>query len=973
MISHEVRKNSFVRRSMNTATAFVAGAAGMLAQLIWARILVQWFGTSSLTIATALAASLAGLAIGAFIFRDPSSAVSKCLGRAGKRPSWLLLLAGVGLLEGLVLYQMDHWFLPFILSVASSKAALITTATLTLVPLNIALGGVLPTLIESDATESTISVGTLYGAETLGGAAGALLAGFWMIQNIGLAATLLIAALIAILVGATAILCSASDQTDRETSDTNELSDESSPQKTSDGRRSTIFAAIFLAGIASLSMEIIWQRALILLVGTDTHSYMIVAVSFLVGVAMGSFLCGWLGTRRQVNLFSYLQLGVAFTSLVAMAVFCELASGDGQRWLMEAATNFEVVSKRFVTSFALLILPSCLTGASFPAAVAMLNLSERENANATGRTYATIASGNIVGVVATGYFLIPVLGLQTSLIVLAGVAATAAGLTTSRWSPSFSLCGLAVFVAGGYFWTTQQPLGLAELATNQHIAFYREGPVATVGVVTKEDETNAGVVSRRMVVDGIVIGENIGGVDEKQKMLAHLPLLIHAMSNPSSNPDSVSNRDSVSKLNAISIGLGTGILAGELATQTSVEHVSCVELSPAVIDASKLFVDDNHDLASLPNATIVQGDGIHFLRRSEETYDCIVSDGKSRPGHAGNVAFFSSDYYRLAGKRLVAQGTFVQWASLDGSLEEVQTIIKTFTSEFEYSYAALAAPDSIYLVGRKSPIRWDEKACDDYLKNAVSLAPYGWRTSDDIRSMAWLDTHEITTSLPPELAVNSLNKPALERFALDIHHPESRQHKTNNLTFLESCLSDELISTSMFDGEPSENATEIRDACLSLVQAAKALADPTQIDLTKSAELHQQALRTFPRLTRGIHLANRLLEQAEELSTSIPAAELANLLKRAASLVPTDVELQQTIGKALIDRKQFDSAAGCFHRVTGLQPDDVQAHVSFARCLIELRKPRAAVRPLTTALKLQPDHEQAKQLLKIISTPRAFP
>ena len=957
-------KQPFVLRCVSTAIALAAGAVGMLAQLVWARILIQWFGTSSLTIATALAASLAGLAIGAFIFRRSTAPSVSWLGRPAKRSGWLLLLAGLGVFEGLFLFVAGDAVRPFILSTLPGTAALIVTGIVVLIPLNIMLGGILPTLVQSSATGSTKTVGKLYAAETLGGAAGALLAGFWLIQSVGLTVTLFAAALIAISVGATAVFLLKSDQFDQEANHSSELAAVKTIAPTQTTRTSVaIFAAIFLAGVASLSMEIIWQRALILLVGTDTHSYMIVAVSFLVGVALGSWVCGWSTPQRRPNLFSFLQLGVAFSSIVSMVVFCGLVSGEGQRWLMGATSGFEVVGKRFLACFGLLILPSCLTGASFPAAVSMLIQSGSTTADATGRTYATIAAGNIAGVILVGFLVIPIAGLQISMIVLVSIAVASAGFAITRWSPSFSIASLAVWLAAGYLVATQQPIGLMELSPNQSIAFYREGPVATVSVVVEEDEASTDIASRRMVVDGIVIGENLGGVDEKQKMLAHLPLLIHAMSNP----------EPPQKLNAISIGLGTGILAGELAIQPSIEHVTCVELSPAVIEASEIFSQDNHDLTSLPNATIIQGDGIYFLRRTAKSYDCVVSDGKSRPGHAGNVGFFSSEYYRVAGERLSTSGTFVQWVSLDGSLREVQTILKTFAAEFDYAYAALAPPDSIYLVGRKLPIQWNENACDDYLAKAKSLHPYGWRTSDDIRSMAWLDIHEIAALLPDQVTVNSLDRPVLERFALDIHGPEARQHKIRNLTFLESCLKDSITSTSLFDGDPNENASEIREACSLLVQAGMHTANLFDMDLASAAELHQQALKTLPNSSRGVQLAGRMLEQAEELSESLTMAELGKLLQRTASVVPADAELQLLIGNALIDRKQFSNAAGCFYRASRLQPDNAQAHVSFARCLVELGKPRGAIRPLTTALKLQPDHKQALQLLRIAKGQTAFP
>ncbi len=953
----------------------------MLAQLIWVRVLVQWFGTSAITIASALAASLAGLAIGAYGFRRSSKGLGTWLGPAARRPGWLLLIAGIGVMEGLVLLFIPDKFLWAIRSGLTPAVGLLATATLALIPLNIALGGVLPTLIDSAATRSTKSVGVLYGAETLGGATGALVAGFWLIQCFGLIGTLFTAGMVGIVLGAAAVFWPSSESGGpgevrmdaNTTSDENagSTSDENSTSATSRAWRIRIVAAVLIAGVASLSMEIVWQRALILLVGTDTHSYMIVAVSYLVGVALGSYLCGWFASTNRANLFCVLQLAVALTSLVALALFCKIASADGQTWLINASTGAEVIGKRFLASFGLLILPSCLTGASFPAAVSMLVRSGNTSAEATGKAYAMIAVGNVVGVLLVGFLLIPIAGLQNSLIVLAGIAIVSAGLAASAWNLKFVLANVLVLATGCYLFMAQQPIGLNDLPVDQSVSCYREGPVNTVGVIVDNGQPIGGVIPKRMVVDGIVIGENIGGVDEKQQMLAHLPLLIHSMS----------GRESNEQLHAISIGLGTGILAGEMAAQPSVKHVTCVELSPAVIDASKCFSSDNHQLATRSNATIVLGDGIHFLRQTDDLYDCIVSDGKSRPGHAGNVAFFSSDYYRIAAQRLTESGTFAQWVSLEGSADEVQTILKTFAQQFEHAYVTIAPPDSIYLIGRHDPIRWNEERCDNYLQTAGSLFPYGWRTSDDIRSLAWLDAKELAASLRDDVGVNSLNRPLLEQFALDIYAPDARYHKLHNLMFFEERLSatsgveanNHSVRSLMFQGDANENLLGIRDACLNLVLAAKVLADPVNVDLSKAAAYQQQALRDLPRSSRGINLADRILEQADQLGRSISPDELAALLKQAASLVPVDAQLQMMIGTTLANRKQFDSAAGCFYRASKLQPDNVKPLVEFARCLIELKKFRAAMRPLKTALKLQPDDKRARQLLQTAKEYSTFP
>lgn len=80
-----------------------------------------------------------------------------------------------------------------------------------------------------------------------------------------------------------------------------------------------------------------------------------------------------------------------------------------------------------------------------------------------------------------------------------------------------------------------------------------------------------------MAVDGITIGQSHAGVDRKQQFLAHVPFLLE--------PGPLRK--------VLSIGLGTGILIGEVAKHPGVERIECVELSPPVIEGARLFAEQN--------------------------------------------------------------------------------------------------------------------------------------------------------------------------------------------------------------------------------------------------------------------------------------------------------------------------------------------------------------------------------------------
>lgn len=56
-----------------------------------------------------------------------------------------------------------------------------------------------------------------------------------------------------------------------------------------------------LSGIASLALEVIWTRVLVLVFGTSTYAFATMLSTFLVGMALGSFLARPAGRLRSVG------------------------------------------------------------------------------------------------------------------------------------------------------------------------------------------------------------------------------------------------------------------------------------------------------------------------------------------------------------------------------------------------------------------------------------------------------------------------------------------------------------------------------------------------------------------------------------------------------------------------------------------------------------------------------------------------
>ena len=887
----------------------VTGLVAMVAQMVWYRYASQVLGQSALTVAAVVATALAGLAIGNW------------WGGKHARLSAGWCVAGMGVT--VLLAQAFFYSLPSIEPLLNGTHVGWTVVVVApLLVINFFAGAVFPRLLRSE--KSSPVVGRLSAIETLGGCGGALFTGCFAMQNFGLMPTLAGSGLLALIVGVCVRKGSRGDADSSADTQT-----EKSPIEL------TILAAVCVSGVASLGMEVVWQRLLILIVGTDTFSYAIVVTSFLMGIALGAAVSSvWLRMRPAVtsktrlNTVATLQVLVAITSLIVLMAVIYFASGTGQAWTSNALLGYDApLLKRLLLCGGLLVVPTALQGALFPLVVDAVANKQSDLTAPVGKIYGMLALGNVVGILVCGFFLIPLFGLQVSVTILAVVSTIAAWLFTPE-KISNALFGLTIVMFGlcSHRLLFKDAIGLAIDPEQTSKFYYREGPAHTVSVLADKNNLH----HRRMTVDGIVIGQSGKNAEEKQLMLAHLPALLNYKSHPVEN--------------VAVIGLGSGLLSGEIAAIDGVKSVNTIELSPAVIEASEYFAD-LWPPNTVAKTKVTQADGIHWLSKNgddSQPLDAIISDGKSRPGHVGNAAFFSSDYYHRAADRLSPHGKFVQWYSLDGAVSETKTVLKTFAESFPHARVAIAAPDSIYLVGSQQPIEMDSEDADAYLKleTSKSLNVYHWRSADDLRSMVWLrlgpDFDTLSTA-----TTNSLNRPILEQFSFDFRSATLTNNKIQNLELLKSLINSQKESAGLFadDTQPKSKivagATHLLDAFIVVLQREQRWLD-------RAAAKLKPALKVLPKLHRGALLSSSYLVVAEMAASQNDIQKEITMLDRAGPLSPSDYSMQMKIGQRLLDLDAADSALPHFLNAVASQPNSGAANKGAAIALIEMQKLESA-------------------------------
>src|SRR6266851_3570141 len=864
-----MRPMSNSRRIATYALFFASGGAGLVYEVVWSRLLRDVFGITAYAVAAVLATFLGGLALGAWL-----------LGRQVDRTPRPLRLYGFMEIGVGVAALLGTLVLPAIEPLNDAAAARwppgspilllvrVLIASLVVLPPTVLMGATLPA-ITRDVVARLGKVGTevsaLYALNTAGAVAGCLVAGFVLIRALGVHPTLWIAVAVNVAVG--------------------------------------------LSGSMTLALEVIWTRVLVLVVGSSTHAFVTMLSAFLVGIALGSAAARVFLDRLKDprGAFGWVQVGIVVATLGTIPSMNALVV-HAQQWMFALEGRWLALSfGRFAIAFAIMLVPTFLVGMVFPIA-GVLHVRRAGSVGADlGRVYGALTLGNIAGALLAALVLLPWAGMQRAILIATGASVMSAawGVLPGLRAPR-SWFRIATALAAAALWLgllarwRPQPFVSVEEAPGDAVLFYQEGLVSTVKVVQRAADARQLV----MLVDGVRIGQSSAGIDNKQQVLAHFPFLLR----PGKPPSRV-----------LSIGLGTGILIGEVARHPGVQLIECVELSPSVIEGAAQFTAYNFDVLHDPRVRIIQDDGINFLARAPGRYDAIISDGKSRLGQAGNALFYAQEYYRNARRHLAPGGLMVQWMPLEEVPEDLRIIVRTFMREFPHAYLFLAH-DSAFLVGMEEPLAVDLPALQREMDApaAVDLRRYGWRDAAEVATLLVADREAAGSWLAHEDSINSLEHPVLEFYSARALAQSSLVRRGDNAAAIAAIPQEKRTVKLTGEGAPASQARA--RALANLLSALHGLGHPDAHDPNEPA---------------------RLLVQAAD--DGAPAGVIRSWASAALKAWPEGVNAHLQLGRAWAMRGEIREAASEFNKALQLNPDSGTAHRSLAQLLRDIGDPYQAI------------------------------
>jgi predicted membrane-bound spermidine synthase len=671
MLHKERRVNKTGRhiRHLLSLVFFLSGVSALIYQIVWQRLLATYYGVGPISIALIVSLYMAGLGLGALYGGYLSERLRQkivgyciielCIGLFGlASPSFLQFLgrytAGSSYTLSF-LYMMAFLFIPTFL-----------------------MGMTLPLLTKTFSllTKSFVaSVSFLYFINTIGAAFGALVASYGLISFFGLEAAVYFAAgvsfLIALIIYVSLRLSTAGAAVQVTTTN-------AEPRVTLGW---VVYPLVFLTGFLAIGYEITWFRVVGVLVKDSAYVFSSVLAVYLTGIACGSyamkrFLSRHPGADAKSLFFSLqfligLMVGLTFLGYfyltkhtILFQTFNDLSFRTRLHpgWYFESRDFFGILKGAFRAfdvffwSTAFVLVPTLLMGASFPLVASLALKREDQQGKTVALVYFFTIVGNALGGIATGFFILPMLGTEFTVTVFAATGIMF-GLSVPRLGrmkilPPLRGAIVAIVVAGfvGFFPRKGELYQVMHVSPGEgYEYFFEEGVDGTVATFKRGE-------SIRNYINGVAHGGR--------------PINLFYCE----TIEAMSRAPTIQSV--LVIGYGTGSTVETLLKSNEVKEIVVVELNRTLlINLRKISLFD--EMLKDPRINLIIDDGRRYLFNSSKKFDMITADPLwSSTSYSNNL--YSQDFFRLVQSHLKPNGVFMAWQ------DEHRVIPKTVASVFAH-------------------------------------------------------------------------------------------------------------------------------------------------------------------------------------------------------------------------------------------------------------------------------------------------
>jgi spermidine synthase len=604
------------------------------------------------------------------------------------------------------------------------------------------MGATLPVLARyAVAEEAQIGrrIGLLYAMNTAGAVAGALLAAFTLLPELGLTRTVWVAAALNGLVFLLAVALARRIPYEKPAAG---YSDKDAPRTAAPPRvrkysfrkfpgPAWVLPLMLLAGSVAFFQEVLWTRMLSHVVGSSIYAFGVMVASFLAGIALGGGLGAAVAkTRERATLALGVALVVAAVAAAVAYLRLESLLPSTAGLMVSSDIHFGFLHVPNTLFCGLLLLPMTIAiGMTYPLAVRILASDAEEAAPVSARVYAWNTVGAIAGSLAAGFILIPELKYEGSIRV--AVCASAALGVAAVWVlfPVKRVVGIAITVlavAGCALFRPLAPMRLLVTSPlnvgNQYRVLYTDiGRSASVVMLAQDGG----------------LGLRTNGLPEA---LMDSPGSLQRFSGEFwLSPLAVIARPAARDM--LIVGFGGGVVVEGV--PPTVRSIDVIEIEPKVIEANRATSAlRKRNPLSDPRVNIIVNDARGALRLTNRRYDAIVSQ-PSHPWTAGASHLYTREFMQLAHDHLTLDGVFVQWMNVIFMDEDLmRSLTATLLSVFGEVRVYRPDPNTVVFLASDQPLNPELQVAETGypLRSApLHYARFGINNAEDLLAALVLD------------------------------------------------------------------------------------------------------------------------------------------------------------------------------------------------------------------------------------------
>lgn len=657
---------------------FLSGFAALIYQVVWQRAFTLYYGVGAISTSIVVSVFLFGLGVGAYA----GGRLAERLGRW--RVTTYVVVEGALAIMGALSMNVLAAVTPA-LSRASYAEGFAIIAALIALP-TILMGMTLPMMVKITNVVNHnfgVTLARLYAVNTLGAAIGALVGAYWLISFHGLRTAVIVAGAVNAAI-AVAVLIAA------RLSQPGEVIATPAVAPTAAAAFSPRLAAgiVLATGFLAIGYQMVWFRIIGTLLKPSAYVFSTVLAIYLIGIAFGSWaMARWLrrhaAGRDLASVFFLMNALIPIYVMLTMAIFYTWGQLSWPHWMVTTSFAQQLHPPYFLRAAianastagwkslyllvdlliwpTLLMLPATiLMGAGFPLMNVLVLRDANREGQGTGLIYALTVAGNVTGGLLTGFYLMPLLSTETTLMMF-----VAAGLL---W-----LLGVRVWRGRPVSFAVRAGMTIAALAVALAIMPGRHQFFDSIHPRLQE--------VRRIVTegrDGVVV--TMAGWDRntgREFVRVFIGGSDHA-TYPSAAYE-VEALETLTHAHAVDrvlvIGFGGGNITAAMLRNPEVKSVTVVEIADTLIDNLRqlpiygpVFTD--------PRLTLVIDDGRRYLQREAAQYDMVFMDPlQSTAAYSNNL--YSREFFELVKQRLAPGGVLMTW------MNEYMIVPRTLATVFE--------------------------------------------------------------------------------------------------------------------------------------------------------------------------------------------------------------------------------------------------------------------------------------------------